>query len=82
MIELQDQQHSYTSPEFVGKKQTEFLKDFCRDHNVEILSVLAEEYDFINYKVSYNNSNQYTLLHYHRENEEHVYLNYVDYYNG
>ncbi|MBD3276260.1 MAG: hypothetical protein GF372_13165 [Candidatus Marinimicrobia bacterium] len=82
MIELKKQEHSYKPPEFIGKKQTEFLREYCTDQDVELLSVLGEEYDFVNYKVKYKNSTQYTLLHYHTDNEEHVYLNRVDYYSG
>ena len=82
MIDIKDEQHSYEAPEFVDEQQTEFLRKYCTDRDVELLSVLGEEYDFINYKVSYKDSTQYTLLHYHTESEEHVYLNYVDYYNG
>jgi hypothetical protein len=80
MIEVKDEQHSYKIPEFVDNKQTEFLREYCTEQDVELLSVLGEEFDFVNYKVTYKNSSQYTLLHYHAENEEHIYLNYVDYY--
>ena len=66
--------HSDRAPVYTADNQTEFLQKFCRDKGVEIKSVLGEAMDFTNYYVKYNGSHQHTLLHYHADGEEYIFM--------
>jgi hypothetical protein len=74
--------HSEGVPLYTKDNQTEFLEKFCREKGVEIKSVMGEAQDFTNYYVKYNGSHQHTLLHYHADNEEYIFMDELPLYSA
>ncbi|MBD3276259.1 MAG: hypothetical protein GF372_13160 [Candidatus Marinimicrobia bacterium] len=66
--------HSDGAPVYTINNQTEFLDNFCREKGVELKSVMGEAFEFTNYYVKYNGSYQHTLLHYHADDEEYIFM--------